>query len=146
MMSAVEDKKEILAPMMESGVHAGFPSPAQDYINSFIDLNKELVRHPAATFFARVVGDSMVDADVNQGDVLVVDNAVFGMSAFAPEFEVAVFFFIKLCSPFHQLLESRRSFLDHHFYNLAVVLTVPGTHGVVDMLLEVVFIEVCYHC
>lgn len=49
-MSAVEDKKEILAPMMESGVHAGFPSPAQDYINSFIDLNKELVRHPAATF------------------------------------------------------------------------------------------------
>ena len=48
MMSAEEDKKEILAPMMESGVHAGFPSPAQDYINSFIDLNKELVRHPAA--------------------------------------------------------------------------------------------------
>ncbi len=76
MMSAVEDKKEILAPMMESGVHAGFPSPAQDYINSFIDLNKELVRHPAATFFARVVGDSMVDADVNEGDVLVVDKSI----------------------------------------------------------------------
>ena len=76
MMSAEEDKKEILAPMMESGVHAGFPSPAQDYINSFIDLNKELVRHPAATFFARVVGDSMVDADVNEGDVLVVDKSI----------------------------------------------------------------------
>ena len=75
-MSAEEDKKEILAPMMESGVHAGFPSPAQDYINSFIDLNKELVRHPAATFFARVVGDSMVDADVNEGDVLVVDKSI----------------------------------------------------------------------
>lgn len=62
--------------MMESGVHAGFPSPAQDYINSFIDLNKELVRHPAATFFARVVGDSMMDADVDEGDVLVVDKSI----------------------------------------------------------------------
>lgn len=49
-MAAEEDKKGAFAPMMESGVHAGFPSPAQDYINSFIDLNKELVRHPAATF------------------------------------------------------------------------------------------------
>lgn len=65
-----------LAPMMESGVHAGFPSPAQDYVNSFIDLNKELVRHPASTFFARVAGDSMVDADVNEGDVLVVDKSI----------------------------------------------------------------------
>ena len=75
-MAAEEEKKETFAPMMESGVHAGFPSPAQDYINSFIDLNKELVRHPAATFFARVVGDSMVDADVNEGDVLVVDKSI----------------------------------------------------------------------
>ena len=57
-------------------VHAGFPSPAQDYMNSFIDLNKELVRHPAATFFARVVGDSMVDAGVEEGDVLVVDKSL----------------------------------------------------------------------
>lgn len=65
-----------LAPMAEEGVHAGFPSPAQDYMNSFIDLNKELVRHPAATFFVRVVGDSMVDADVSEGDVLVVDKSL----------------------------------------------------------------------
>ena len=57
-------------------VHAGFPSPAQDYMNTFIDLNKELVRHPAATFYARVVGDSMVDAGVEEGDVLVVDKAM----------------------------------------------------------------------
>ena len=57
-------------------VHAGFPSPAQDYMNSFIDLNNELVRHPAATFFARVVGDSMVDAGVEEGDVLVVDKSL----------------------------------------------------------------------
>jgi DNA polymerase V len=57
-------------------VHAGFPSPAQDYMNAFISLDKELVRHPAATFFARVVGDSMVDAGVEEGDVLVVDKAL----------------------------------------------------------------------
>ncbi|MBO6172498.1 MAG: translesion error-prone DNA polymerase V autoproteolytic subunit [Bacteroidales bacterium] len=57
-------------------VHAGFPSPAQDYMNTFIDLNKELVRHPAATFYARVVGDSMVDAGVEDGDVLVVDKSM----------------------------------------------------------------------
>ena len=57
-------------------VHAGFPSPAQNYMNTFIDLNKELVRHPAATFYARVVGDSMVDAGVEEGDVLVIDKAL----------------------------------------------------------------------
>ena len=57
-------------------VHAGFPSPAQDYMNTFIDLNKELVRHPAATFFACVVGDSMSHAGVEEGDVLVVDKAL----------------------------------------------------------------------
>ena len=45
-------------------------------MNTFIDLNKELVRHPAATFFARVVGDSMVDAGVEEGDVLVVDKSM----------------------------------------------------------------------
>ena len=45
-------------------------------MNSFIDLNKELVHHPAATFYARVVGDSMVDAGVEEGDVLVVDKSI----------------------------------------------------------------------
>lgn len=71
-----ESRALSLAPMAEEGVHACFPSPAQDYMNSFIDLNKELVRHPAATFFVRVVGDSMVDADVSEGDVLVVDKSL----------------------------------------------------------------------
>lgn len=73
---APDARESHLAPMAEEGVHAGFPSPAQDYMNSYIDLNKELVRHPAATFFARVVGDSMVDADVEEGDVLVVDKSI----------------------------------------------------------------------
>lgn len=76
---SAEDKtgeKPAGLPFAEGGVHAGFPSPAQDFPNTFIDLNKELVRHPAATFFARVVGDSMIDAGVEEGDVLVIDKAV----------------------------------------------------------------------
>lgn len=65
-----------MAPMAESGIHAGFPSPAQDYMNPCIDLNKELVRHPAATFYGRVVGDSMIDAGVEEGDILVIDRSL----------------------------------------------------------------------
>lgn len=62
--------------MAEASVHAGFPSPAQDYMSGGIDLNKELVRHPEATFFVRVVGDSMMDAGISEGDVLVVDRSL----------------------------------------------------------------------
>ena len=65
-----------LPPMAGEGIHAGFPSPAQDYMNPCIDLNKELVRHPAATFYGRVVGDSMVDAGVEEGDILVIDKSI----------------------------------------------------------------------
>ncbi len=56
--------------------HAGFPSPAEDYMTQAIDLNKELVRHPAATFYGRAVGDSMADAGVEDGDILVIDRAL----------------------------------------------------------------------
>ena len=62
--------------MAQSDIHAGFPSPATDYMTQTIDLNKELVRHPAATFYGRVVGDSMIDAGVNEGDILVIDKAL----------------------------------------------------------------------
>ncbi len=65
-----------LAQMAEEGVHAGFPSPAANYMTGCIDLNKELVRHPAATFYARVVGDSMIDAGVSEGDILVIDRSL----------------------------------------------------------------------
>ncbi len=57
------------------GVHAGFPSPAQDYTET-IDLNKELVVHPATTFYARAMGDSMVDRGIGDGDLLVVDKSL----------------------------------------------------------------------
>ncbi len=63
-------------PYADGGIHAGFPSPAQDYLETSIDLNKELIRHPASTFFGRVSGDSMIDAGVNDGDILVIDKSL----------------------------------------------------------------------
>ena len=68
------DELEILEELPE--IHAGFPSPSQDYMKGVIDLNRELVRHPAATFYGRVVGDSMIEAGVREGDVLVIDKAL----------------------------------------------------------------------
>lgn len=55
-------------------IKAGFPSPAQDYIELSIDLNKELIKHPASTFLGRVDGDSMIDAGLHDGDILVIDK------------------------------------------------------------------------
>lgn len=59
----------------DGGVRAGFPSPAQDYVDGILDLNKELIQHPAATFYARVVGDSMYPG-IKDGDLLVVDRSL----------------------------------------------------------------------
>ncbi len=60
----------------EAMVPAGFPSPATDYEESTLDLNKYLVRHPAATFFIKVAGDSMIGAGIHCGDLLVVDRSL----------------------------------------------------------------------
>lgn len=56
-------------------IPAGFPSPADDYIETALDLNSYLVRNPAATFMVRVSGDSMTGAGIGDGDVLVVDRS-----------------------------------------------------------------------
>lgn len=59
-------------------VHAGFPSPVEDaYRSQPIDLNKELIQNPAATYIVRVEGDSMVDEGVDSGDLLVVDRSIY---------------------------------------------------------------------
>ena len=58
----------------KEGVRAGFPSPAQDYTTDAIDLNKELVRHPSSTFYARCIGSSMKDSGIDDGDLLVIDK------------------------------------------------------------------------
>lgn len=57
-------------------VPAGFPSPADDYAEGPLDLNRHLIRHPAATFFVRVKGDSMIGAGIFSGDLLIVDRAM----------------------------------------------------------------------
>ena len=72
----MEEIQKDLPGMALDGIHAGFPSPATDYMTQAIDLNKELVRHPAATFYGRVVGDSMIDAGVEEGDILVIDKSL----------------------------------------------------------------------
>ena len=63
-------------PLLLAPVSAGFPSPAEDYIEGRLDLNKHLIKHPAATFFVRVAGDSMTGAGIHPGDILVVDRSL----------------------------------------------------------------------
>jgi len=63
-------------PLAGTAVSAGFPSPAEEYIELALDLNKELIKHPAATFYARVKGRSMIDAGIQDGDLLIIDKAL----------------------------------------------------------------------
>lgn len=65
-----------LIPYFEFGLSAGFPSPAEDYTELKIDLNKELIKNRDATFFAKVKGKSMQDAGLNEGDILVIDRSL----------------------------------------------------------------------
>ena len=71
-----ERRVSVKLPMFLEAVSAGFPSPADDYMEDRLDLNDHLVRNPAATFFVRVTGDSMVDAGIHSGDILVVDRSL----------------------------------------------------------------------
>jgi DNA polymerase V len=72
----VEDSQSYKPPLYFQGVSAGFPSPADDYTELKLDMNKHLIKHPSATFFVKVKGDSMKDAGINDGDILVVDRAL----------------------------------------------------------------------
>ncbi len=63
-------------PLYDTKVPAGFPSPADDDLASKLDLNQYLIKHPAATFFVRVIGDSMIGAGINDGDILIVDRSI----------------------------------------------------------------------
>ena len=63
-------------PFVDEGIAAGFPSPAQDYMDLTLDLNKALIKHPSATFYGRVKGDSMIDAGIEEGDILVIDRSI----------------------------------------------------------------------
>jgi DNA polymerase V len=63
-------------PLYTSSVSAGFPSPADDYIENKLDLNTHLIKHPSATFFLKVSGDSMKNAGIQSGDMLIVDKSL----------------------------------------------------------------------
>jgi DNA polymerase V len=70
----LEDGLGIAVPYFEVGVAAGEPSYVSEYFESTINLNKELIKNPKATFCCRVNGQSMIDAGINDGDLLIVDR------------------------------------------------------------------------
>jgi len=63
-------------PLYSARVQAGFPSPADDYLEGSLDLNEHLITHPAATFYCRVCGDSMTGVGIFDGDLLIVDRSL----------------------------------------------------------------------
>ncbi len=63
-------------PFYLSRIKAGFPSPADDYLDKKLDLNEFLIQHPASTFFVKVKGDSMTGAGIHSGDILIVDRSI----------------------------------------------------------------------
>ena len=63
-------------PLVTAGISAGFPSPAMDFIDVSIDLNKHLIKHPASTLYGRVKGVSMKDAGIYDGDLLIIDKSL----------------------------------------------------------------------
>lgn len=68
--------RKLSLPLYESGVSAGFPSPADDYVQERIDLNEYLIKHPAATFFAWANGDSLIDIGIKDKDLMIVDRSL----------------------------------------------------------------------
>jgi DNA polymerase V len=71
-----EKQKALSRPILGAKISAGFPSPAQDYIEGTLDLNEFLISHPAATYFVRVEGFSMINAGIFPNDILIVDRAI----------------------------------------------------------------------
>jgi len=71
-----EISSQVDIPVFTVSVSAGFPSPADGHMEGRLDLNQHLIKHPAATFFVRVSGDSMIGAGINDGDLLIVDRSL----------------------------------------------------------------------
>jgi DNA polymerase V len=73
---SADTETELHLPFIDAGISAGFPSPALDFTDLGIDLNKHLVRHPSATFYGRAKGDSLKNAGIENGDLLVIDRSL----------------------------------------------------------------------
>lgn len=71
-----KSEQQLHPPLMGVPACCGFPSPAEQYMDSPLDLNELLIRHPAATYFVRAEGESMLGAGIRPGDILVVDRSV----------------------------------------------------------------------
>jgi len=76
----IADAPVVNTPIFTSRVQAGFPSPADDYLEDQLDLNKHLIHHQEATFFVRAQGESMLNAGIHPGDILVVDKSLIAKS------------------------------------------------------------------
>jgi DNA polymerase V len=72
----IDHETSLKLPLFISNVPAGFPSPADDYLDKSLDLNKFLINNPAATFYVKVQGDSMINAGIISGDILIVDRSI----------------------------------------------------------------------
>lgn len=68
--------EEQLKLQFAPSIRAGFPSPAADYLNDSLDFNRDLIKHPEATFYGRIEGDSMIDLGINEGDIAVIDRSL----------------------------------------------------------------------
>lgn len=75
-IAPIRPLKSLRLPMATSAIKAGFPSPAEDYLEPPIDLNQTLIKHPASTFFGRVSGESMQNAGIDESDILIIDKAL----------------------------------------------------------------------
>src|SRR5574344_2055120 len=71
-----ETDTDLNLPFVENGISAGFPSPALDFVDVSIDLNKHLIKHASATFYGRVKGDSLKNAGIEIGELLVIDRSL----------------------------------------------------------------------
>jgi DNA polymerase V len=76
MTDKIDDSLPLTVPLFSAHVEAGFPSVADDHIESSLDLQTHLIPRPAATFFVRAKGDSMIGAGIFSGDLLVVDKSI----------------------------------------------------------------------
>ena len=72
----LEESSSLELPLFSARVAAGFPSPAEDHLESRLDLNQHLIRNPSSTFFVRAAGESMMEAGIYDRDLLIVDRSI----------------------------------------------------------------------
>ncbi len=73
---SADTETELVLPFVDDGISAGFPSPALDFVDLSIDLNKHLIKNPSATFYGKVKGDSLINAGIHNGDLLIIDRSL----------------------------------------------------------------------